>query len=104
MSAFSAPWDSCRRARSFARPKLSKPKSKKSWAYYLAHDREKWIPVSRLREVLATCTAFVRCFGGRSQVGQDHAQKNQLKRKGATAISLSDAAGRNPPAVSPRPL
>src|SRR6516225_7096690 len=36
MSAFSAPWDSCRRVRSSAPPKPSKPRSKKSWAYYLA--------------------------------------------------------------------
>src|SRR5215469_9256377 len=89
MSAFSAPWDSCRRARSFARPKLSKPKSKKSWAYYLAHDREKWIPVSRLRETLATCTAFGRCFGGRSQVGQDHAQKSAKAKRRPSHFALA---------------
>jgi hypothetical protein len=40
----------------------------------LKHDPEKWIPVSRLREAQAPVCRFVRCFGGRRQVGKDHAQ------------------------------
>jgi hypothetical protein len=39
------------------------------------HDPEKWMPVSRLREAQAPFRRFVRCFGGRRQVGKDHAKK-----------------------------
>jgi hypothetical protein len=45
------------------------------------HDPEKWVPVSRLREALATTSFFVECFGGRRQVREDHAQKKQAKAK-----------------------
>jgi hypothetical protein len=45
----------------------------------LEHDPEKWIPVSRLREAQAPACRFVRCFGGRRQVGKDHAQTMKLK-------------------------
>jgi hypothetical protein len=38
----------------------------------LKHDPEKWEPVSRLREAQAPVCRFVRCFGGRRQVGKDH--------------------------------
>jgi hypothetical protein len=40
----------------------------------LEHDPEKWIPVSRLREALQAACILVFRFGGRSQVGKDHAQ------------------------------
>jgi hypothetical protein len=38
------------------------------------HDPEKWMPVSRLREASATVFRSGWRFGGRSQVGKDHAQ------------------------------
>jgi hypothetical protein len=44
----------------------------------LKHDPEKWWPVSRLREAQAPVCRFVRCFGGRRQVGKDHAQAKSL--------------------------
>jgi hypothetical protein len=40
----------------------------------LEHDPEKWMPVSRLREALPAAGTLVSRFGGRSQVGKDHAQ------------------------------
>jgi hypothetical protein len=40
----------------------------------LEHDPEKWIPVSRLREAMLAASIFVSRFGGRRQVGKDHAQ------------------------------
>jgi hypothetical protein len=40
----------------------------------LKHDPEKWIPVFRLREASLVASPSVRRFGGRSQVGKDHAQ------------------------------
>jgi len=33
-----------------------------------------WQPVSRLREARPTPCPLVRCFGGRRQVGKDHAR------------------------------
>src|SRR5436305_9980662 len=33
-----------------------------------------WKPVSRLRKALPTVCPFFLCFGGRRQVGKDHAQ------------------------------
>jgi len=39
------------------------------------HDPEKWEPVSRLREASARSGRVDKCFGGRRQVGQDHAAK-----------------------------
>jgi hypothetical protein len=44
------------------------------FALLLEHDPEKWIPVSRLREASPAACCFIRRFGGRSQVGKDHAQ------------------------------
>jgi pyroglutamyl-peptidase len=40
------------------------------------HDPEKWIPASRLREAIPAASVVVSRFGGRSQVGIDHAQNN----------------------------
>jgi hypothetical protein len=40
----------------------------------LEHDPEKWMPVSRLREAVLAAGTLVLRFGGRSQVGKDHAQ------------------------------
>jgi len=40
----------------------------------LEHDPEKRVPVSRLREALVSVPGRDSCFGGRSQVGKDHAQ------------------------------
>jgi hypothetical protein len=37
-------------------------------------DPEKREPISRLREALARSYLVERCFGGRRQVGKDHAQ------------------------------
>src|SRR5207247_1045375 len=37
-----------------------------------------WVPVSRLREALAQSNRVDRCFGGRRQIGQDHAPENEL--------------------------
>ncbi|MBO0717155.1 MAG: hypothetical protein J2P55_07470 [Rhizobiales bacterium] len=56
-----------------------------------AHDPEKWEPVSRLREAGPAASQFVRCFGGRRQVGQDHAQ-TALSR-GLFAASRSNENG-----------
>ena len=42
---------------------------------WLSRDPEKWKPVSRLREALAWFTILACCFGGRTQVGKDHAQR-----------------------------
>jgi hypothetical protein len=41
----------------------------------LAHDSEKWIPVSRLREARGTTPRVDRRFGGRRQVGKHHAAR-----------------------------
>jgi hypothetical protein len=43
----------------------------------MVHDPEKWAPVSRLREVLVQSHDVDRCFGGRRQVGKDHARENK---------------------------
>jgi hypothetical protein len=34
------------------------------------------MPVSRLREAALAASLLVSCFGGRRQVGKDHAQNN----------------------------
>jgi hypothetical protein len=55
-------------------------------ALQFKHDPEKWAPVSRLREAVpAACTIVLR-FGGRSQVGQDHAQKIRMIPKTGTGL------------------
>jgi hypothetical protein len=39
-------------------------------------------PVSRLREARKPVCRFARCFGGRRQVGKDHAQKSMFPKSG----------------------
>src|SRR5262245_15841520 len=51
------------------------------------HDPEKWKPVSRLREAQGWSAPVHECFGGRRQVGKDHAQDN------------NDRARLNPPSA-----
>jgi len=38
------------------------------------HDPEQWTPASRLREAFKSSVHPARCFGGRRQVGKDHAR------------------------------
>jgi hypothetical protein len=42
--------------------------------FWLQHDPEKWMPVSRLREAVQAACVLVSRSGGRRQVGEDHAQ------------------------------
>ena len=49
----------------------------------MTHDREKWEPVSRLREAR---------FGGRSKVGKDHAQGNDLMSARTIHFTLNGRA------------
>jgi hypothetical protein len=74
------------RARKWARD--SKAVAKRTyWAHILAGEPvstrrdmrdsmipKKWKPVSRLREAFESSVHSPQCFGGRRQVGQDHAQ------------------------------
>src|SRR6185437_9689203 len=48
-----------------------------------AHDPEKWVPVSRLREALERTVREARCFGGRTQVRKSSRANNRLKHDGA---------------------
>jgi hypothetical protein len=43
-----------------------------------------WVPVSRLREALRESIHLARCFGGRRQVGKDHAP-GKMQINGAAA-------------------
>src|ERR1051325_7410956 len=54
------------------------------------HDPEKWLPASRLREASPFITPFIRSFGGRRQVGKDHAPNGVVTREG---YSVSFVAG-----------
>src|SRR5262245_34476889 len=49
--------------------------------YISVRDPEKWAPVSCLREALAQPFRLGRCFGGRRQVGQDHAQTKDWRSR-----------------------
>jgi len=55
---------------------------------------EKWVPVSRLREALAPSDPVVGCFGGRRQVGQDHAQRMTADDRHLPQAAAIDAYGK----------
>jgi hypothetical protein len=49
-----------------------------------------WTPVSRLREALACSHRVDQCFGGRRQVGKDHAPRTSY---GAMTNPVARVAG-----------
>src|SRR5258708_35898078 len=66
-----------------------------------------WLPVSRLREAQALTTSRAhQCFGGRRQVGKDHAQTKglalQRRAVGAHMAHVVRLADVPPVAIDPR--
>jgi hypothetical protein len=70
-------------------PKSGNRFSDKIMRQQKGHDPEKWEPVSGLREAITAICRFVRRFGGRRQVGQDHAP---TKGRGGVVIQVNGIA------------